>query len=363
MVAITRPSSESRPKAGTGGNDTMAPTRTDEPTRLTKRRLDEQGQVEDRSSPEVEREPAPNLGRTETESLPGHLKDALPLDVRPLGSGAAPGSVEGASVIARVPLGMLASGIVHLRTGETLAIGDDQGVCEVHPSRPPRLLCKLEDGEGIAASDDGAYVWTVEERKNRVRRFQVSTDESGRVALIDARADIRLPALGRRLNKGWEGLSFLPRALSGADRDWLVCVHEGSPRRIGLFELPYLTCGFTLKLPQRARDLLPDLADVVVDPSTGHLLVVSDQACTIVELAPRYREGVSGPERIEQLEIEAVSAIGLPRLGKYKPEGMAFDALGRLWVTLDDENEDEQSAPALVLALKRFDTSATRTAV
>lgn len=250
-----------------------------------------------------------------------------------------------ASLVTEVQLGTPMSGIVHLPTGQTLVINDDKGVYEVRPDEEPRLLFELEDGEGIAVDAKGEYVYALDEKSRRVHKLEVRSDAKGRLALRDTDESKKLPKLKGQSNTGWEGICFLPRKLAGGEHDCLVCVHEGSPRRVGIYELPDLEHGVTLKLPKGAKDLLPDLADVTVEPKTGHLFVVSDRSRTVVELAiVRHAKGV---------ELQVVSSIDLPISADKKPEGLHFDEKGRLWVGLDYENDKRETGEALVLELQR----------
>jgi SdiA-regulated len=293
------------------------------------------------------------LGATKTSELPGHLPKVTKLDVEALAKKPVDGGVTSARIVAEVPTGMPSSGLVHLPTGETLAISDNTGVCEIRSGEEPRVLFKLKDGEGITVDSKGKYVYVVEEEARRVRKLEVRRDDKGRVALRDTDETRKLPRLKTEENSGWEGISFLPKGLAGGKTDYLVCVHEASPRRIGLYALPDLDEGHTLKLPKAAKDLLPDLADVAVHPETGHLFVVSDQARTIVELAVVQETKAATQGLLAHVELKVISSVELPLSGRQKPEALHFDEKGRLWVGLDNEDDDKKSGKALVLELDR----------
>jgi uncharacterized protein YjiK len=258
-----------------------------------------------------------------------------------------------ADLVAEVQLGTPMSGIVHLPTGQTLVINDDKGVYEVRPGEEPRLLFKLKDGEGITVDAKGQYLYALEEKSRRVHKLEVRSDAKGRLALRDTDASKKLPKLKGQSNTSWEGICFLPKELVGGQSDCLVCVHEGSPRRIGIYELPDLHHGVTLKLPKGAKDLLPDLADITVEPKTGHLFVVSDRSRMVVELAIVRRSKTATQGVLESVELQVVSSIDLPISADKKPEGLHFDEKGRLWVGLDYENDKRETGKALVLELQR----------
>jgi len=295
-----------------------------------------------------------HLGGLKTKELPGCLPKVTALEVEALAKKSSGiKGVRRANLVAEVQLGTPMSGIVHLPTGQTLVINDDKGVYEVRPREEPRLLFKLKDGEGIAVDGKGKYVYALDEKNRRVHKLEVRADAKGRLALRDTDQSKKLPNLKGQSNTSWEGICFLPKELAGGQNDRLVCVHEGSPRRIGIYELPDLDNGVTLKLPKGAKDLLPDLSDIAVDPKTGHLFVVSDQSRTVVELAIVRQSKAATQGVLESVELQVVSSIDLPISANKKPEGLDFDEKGRLWVGLDYENDKRETGKALVLALQR----------
>lgn len=290
------------------------------------------------------------ISQRPTSELPGHLPDITKIDVDNFAkkdSGAK--GIKGASLVAEVDTGVRSpSGICHLPSGETLVVDDDKGIALVKKDGEAIKLVKdAKDVEGICSDDKGKYVYAVQEGSRKVVRYEVERKGNGEVGLKESGETRRLPKLKEVDNKGWEGLSFLSKEQAGGKHDHLVAVHEGSPRRIGIFKLPDLDDGVTLRLPGKAKDLLPDLADVTVDPKTGHLFVVSDESQHVVELAIKKGGKAAPGALLETMELEVVSSFELPVKRKSKPEGLAFDDKGRLWVSLDGNGK------ALVLELKR----------
>lgn len=310
-----------------------------------------------RSSSEL---PAATLATTPSPALPGYLPQLRRVDVEHLAARSAnvggsnvvavSGGVVGAHVVAEVDTGVKgASGVCHLPGGETLVVDDDRGIAlMVGDGTAQRLIKSGRDLEGICASADGRNVWVVQEATRRVERFDVERKD-GRLVLSSDGTSKRLPKFRDIENKGWEGLAFLPSSLAPAGLgggDHLVCVHEGSPRRIGIFALPDLDEGVTLKLPKAAKDLLPDLSDVAVD-DRGHLFVLSDEGQCVVEFALSSSTRRLPGAVVDEPALTMLSSFTLPLPKKSKPEGLAFDDRGRLWVSLDTNGQ------ALVLELQR----------
>jgi uncharacterized protein YjiK len=218
--------------------------------------------------------------------------------------------------------------------GALFVVEDDRGIYRVTGSRA-RLWAgrdlhrALGDLEGVAVDDKQTMLWALSENDGAVIAIPLRTT-SPKPKLIGY-----LPRPGTKKNKGFEGLAFLPARLSPSGRRSLVAVHEGKPRRVGVFALPDLEMTNEFKLPDEAKRLLKDLADVTVDPVTGQLLLLSDQSRRIVLT------------RIAGRELTLCGSYDLPLRRKEKPEGLDFASASRLLVVTDD------SAKLLEMAVRR----------
>ena len=213
-------------------------------------------------------------------------------------------------------------------------VEDDHGIYRVRGARAGLwagrdLHPALGDLEGLAVADDQTMLWALAENDGAVVAIPLGA-RSPRPTVIGY-----LPRPGTRKNKGYEGLAFLPARLSPTARPSLVAVHEGKPRRVGVFALPDLELTHDLKLPDEAKDLLKDLADVTVDPVTGQLLLLSDQSRRIVVV------------RIEGDALIMGGSHDLPLGKQEKPEGLDFASPSRLLIVTDD------SAKLLEMAVAR----------
>ena len=286
-----------------------------------------------------------------TEKLAGHLPKIEKLDVEKLAKkrDADIKGITGVNVVAEINTGVASpSGIAHLPTGELIVGDDDKGIYILRSDgKAEKLLKDKKDVEGVCVDDSGKHLWTVEEDARRVTRYDIKRGDDGSIELKESGHPAKLPKLKDVENKGWEGVTFLSKEVAGTKADQLVCVHEGNPRRIGIYALPDLDEGVLFRLPKKAKELLPDLADVAVDPKTGHLLVISDEAHTVVELAIKKETTKAGSGILDRVELAVVSSFEVPVKRSAKTEGLCFDDKGRLWVTLDGTGD------ALVLELKR----------
>jgi uncharacterized protein YjiK len=217
--------------------------------------------------------------------------------------------MRGASAVAAVPGTMYLAeddeGIYRLQRGRLTL----WAAAAAHPA-----LCDLE---GLAMAPAARHVWALAEESGEV--VSVSANGSRRIVKPIG----RLARPGRRENKGYEGLAYLPRRYSPNRRASLLAVHEGKPRRVGVFALPDLTQTHEFKLPADARDALADLADVTVDPVTGAWLLLSEES---------RRIGVFAVEP-DRLRLESLTDIQVDDCER--PEGLDFVTPVRLVVVTE----------------------------
>lgn len=223
-----------------------------------------------------------------------------------------------------------ASGVAPSRAG-LLLVEDDLGIYRLRGATAtlwagPDLHPALGDLEGIATSDDGATVWALAEECGTLVELRVTARGPDLV---------RATPLGRpgtRTNKGFEGLSFVPAALSPTRRAALVAVHEHKPRRVQVFDRRTLALDLDYKLPREAKRLLDDLADVAVDPVSGLFVLLSEESRRLAVMRPTPSA------------LELVDSFDLPLEGKERPEGLAYLTPSRLVVATE--------GPARLLSLR-----------
>ncbi|HHH27001.1 MAG TPA: hypothetical protein ENK57_01450 [Polyangiaceae bacterium] len=215
-----------------------------------------------------------------------------------------------------------ASAVARLPSGRFLVVDDEKGVfrCSLGTgeSADAELLEAargLSDLEGICLDGEGTTAWLLAERDGAVWKHAVEDDD-----LRPGRRVGTLPNLNKRKNHGWEGVGFAP-AGSVAPAATLVAVHQTKPRCLGLFDVETLRPQRLLHLPKDAKKTLGELNDVTVSRD-GFLVVVSGKAGVVAELKVAD----------DALEIGRVARI---EHDDDVPEGITFDAEGRLWIVTD----------------------------
>ena len=227
-----------------------------------------------------------------------------------------------ARVLCEQPIGVQeASGVAPLGGDTFLVVDDEQGIFRCRGDEDPVPLDAgkgLSDLEGICIDGRG-HAFVLTERDGAVWRFALADGE-----LHEGERLGKLPALNKKKNQGWEGLSFAPAGTFG-DTDLLVAVHQVRPRNVGLFDAQTLDEKKMWRLPKDARKALGDLNDVAVHPTSKHLFVVSGKKGRLGELS------------LEGGELELVRVYPIAHAKDDVPEGLTFDDDGRLWIVTDGE--------------------------
>jgi len=214
-----------------------------------------------------------------------------------------------------------ASALAPARSGLLLA-EDDTGIYRLRGARAvlwagPDVHPALADIEAIATDETGSVVWALAEESGVL----VELTSPPRPPRIRRVATLARP--GHKVNKGFEGLAYLPARHSPSRRAALVAAHEGKPRRLCVIDLATLAAAQDFKLPKAAKDALDDLADVAVDPVTGALVVLSQQSRCL------------GVLELEGDRLRLTGTFELPLTGKERPEGLSYLSSTRLAVATE----------------------------
>ncbi|MCB9652808.1 MAG: SdiA-regulated domain-containing protein [Deltaproteobacteria bacterium] len=203
----------------------------------------------------------------------------------------------------------------------------------------PRILRhgdgELRGLEGATYDPETRSLLVVSEETGFVHEMALRV-VAGALSLKSPRLVGRLPKLGRHANKGYEGLTVLPASKAPDGRARIVAVHEGLPRRIGIHDRTTLRAEAEVVLPAELQRRLKDLSGCAVDPATGHLLLLSDEARTLAEtrLVP-VRAGIDPAAPISDWRLTLLGFSVLPpslTKNRLQPEGLSVDDKGDVWV-------------------------------
>lgn len=237
-----------------------------------------------------------------------------------------------------------ASGLISLSRDRFLVADDAKGILLRHADESVENLASakkhksLQGLEGLCLSSDGSQVYALSENKGTI--VALSLEENQReVSLGPPEALGKLPKIGTEANKGWEGIDVLPGKFSPTGEDCLVAVHEGYPRRVGVFSLPDLEEIALLKLPTAAHDQMHDLSDIAVHPTSGHLFVLSDESARIMEFALTSTHTAAPGGLLENIQLQTLSSFDLPQDKQRKAEGLSFSDKNTLWVASEGRKD------------------------
>lgn len=223
-----------------------------------------------------------------------------------------------------------------------LAISDRSSkVWQVKPSADEPTVTPLRKNDGQLEGLEGAIygdnqLLVVSEDSRKV--WQIDVDTAGEaLALGQPELLGKLPKIGERKNKGWEGLALLPKQFSPDNKPRLLAVHEGFPKRVAIFDRHSLKMEASLKLPKEVK--AKDLSDLTVDPQTGRLFLLSDESNAVYEMdLVCAKQKIGQGSLTNKWSLESITSIELPdQRGRKRlqPEGLAFDERGDLWVACE----------------------------
>jgi uncharacterized protein YjiK len=222
-----------------------------------------------------------------------------------------------------------ASGLAPHPDGGFLIVDDERGVFRVHPGTVATRLPQcagLADLEGVCVDPASGKTWVLSERDGSVWAFHTNAQAPASETHLG-----KLPLLSKSRNRGWEGLTFVAAGV-WSEQALLLALHQDKPRVVLVLDPHTLGVKATLRLPKKARKALGLLNDLAVHPTSGHLLLLSGKSR---RLATLVRSG-------DELRLLGVHKIDSDR--DNVPEGLTFDADGRLWVVTDGQGQLRQLA-------------------
>jgi hypothetical protein len=227
--------------------------------------------------------------------------------------------------------------------GFVIAGDDSSAVWLVKPRRRNLAKTRLrkDDGqlngiEGICFERATSSVRVLSENSRRVWEMRLGVRKN-KVRLSDPTEIGKIEKIGKKKNKGLEGLALLPAAVSPNRTKYQLAINEDKPRRVAFIDPKTLEVKGLAELPESLRAVLPDLSDLAVS-SSGTLFLLSDEGNALAELAirkidSRLSRGRSLPQwTLVPLHTTEIDTRSLPLAGaeRLQPEGLSFDHRGNL---------------------------------
>lgn len=189
--------------------------------------------------------------------------------------------------------------------------------------------------EAVAYDANRQRLFVVREERHELAILHWAGTAASRPTLVATR---QLPVIGRShkkhrksRNKGVEGMACLPAALSPTGQAQLLLAQEARPRALVLLDADGGGEPLAIALDRAVHEACADFSGLAVDPLSGHVFVCSDESATLAEIALHGGDEVRG----ELLAVTDLRDPGDKRLDRV--EGIAIDAVGNLFVLLEDD--------------------------
>lgn len=258
---------------------------------------------------------------------------------RPSGMSSAPARFEpGPTLKTGMPE---ASDVAALPGGRFIVVGDRRdSACIIDASgKRERLeLPGLKNGksqlEGVTYDPVRHHLFVSREESRELLRYEWDATRKGAAPVLEK--TVELPA-GGPANKGVEGLTYLPQAVSPTGEPQLLLAREGKPRELSLIGDGGKGKPLPIKLEKEVLAVCRDFSAATVDPKTGHLFVSSDESAAVAQVR-LVRDG-------DKVVGKLVQAIAL-RDAQDKPltrvEGLSFNERGDLFVLTENDGKLHQ---------------------
>lgn len=237
------------------------------------------------------------------------------------------------------------SDVTALPGGLFLAVSDlDRTAAIIAPGgRVKHVLLAGEDAggesgfEAVAFDPESGRLFVVSEERHELEIYGFRGE-----AFADARllAHGALPPIGsgkkkrkkKDLNKGVEGMAWLPAALSPTGEAQLVLAKEARPAALFLLDASGGGSPREIALDERIVDVCNDFSGLAVDPVGGRLFLCSDESASFAEIALLDDSGELRADLVGATELRDARGRPLERV-----EGIALDDRGDLYVLLEND--------------------------
>jgi uncharacterized protein YjiK len=175
--------------------------------------------------------------------------------------------------------------------------------------------------EGVAFDPENNHLYITREEKHELVRFEWNPG-GGSKPSYDKKFEL---SHGGPLNKGFEGLTFMPSNVSPTGQSMVVLAKEASPREILFRGSNGGGNDLKLDLDDDAKKKCKDFSAVAVDPKTGDLFVSSQESSNVLQIK-LTRDG----DKIRGKIVQEISLVGKHGKPLDRVEGLTFDAKGNM---------------------------------
>ncbi len=227
-----------------------------------------------------------------------------------------------------------ASDVTALPGGRFLVVGDkkDSAVIIGADGKREKLeLPGLKNGnsqlEGVAYDPVRKHLFVSREESRELLRYDWDASKKA-PPVLEKR--IELDAGGPK-NKGFEGLAYVPAAVSPTGEPQLLLAKEGKPRELSLIGDGGKGKPLSIKLEKEVMAVCRDFSAVTIDPKTGHLFLSSDESATVAQIK-LVRDG----DKVRGLLVQSFPMRDEKGKALTRVEGLSFNEKGDLFVLTEN---------------------------
>ncbi len=191
--------------------------------------------------------------------------------------------------------------------------------------------------EAVSFDPESGRLFVVSEERHELEIYNFRGEAFADATLL---AHGPLPPVGvgnkkrkkKDLNKGVEGMAWLPAALSPTGEPQLVLAKEARPAALFLLDAKGGGSPREIALDERIIDVCNDFSGLAVDPVGGRLFLCSDESASFAEIALLDDSGELRADLVGATELRDARGRPLERV-----EGIALDDRGDLYVLLEND--------------------------
>jgi uncharacterized protein YjiK len=228
-----------------------------------------------------------------------------------------------------------ASDVVALPGGRFLIVSDradTMGIVGADGKVSKLKLPGLPNGnsqlEGVAYDPLRHHLLVSREEKGEILRYEWNAEKNDPPKLEKA---FKLVHEGR-VNKGIEGLAYLPGDASPTGTPQLVAAREGNPRELLLLGDGGGGKPQKIHLEDQVKSVCQDFSAVAVDPKTGNIFVSSDESSTVAQLELKKQGNKLVARLVQSFPLRDKKDKPLERI-----EGLTFNEKGDLFVLTEND--------------------------
>ncbi len=233
-----------------------------------------------------------------------------------------------------------ASDVAALPGGRFIVVGDKKDsavIVDAQGNKTKLDLPGLKNGksqlEGVAYDPVRHHLFVSREESRELLRYEWNPDKKT-APVLEKTIDVDA---GGPINKGVEGLAYMPGEVSPTGEPQLILAKEGKPRELSIIGDGGKGKPLPIKLEKEVLAVCRDFSAVTIDPKTGHMFISSDESAAVAQIKlVRDGDKVLG-KLVQSFPLRDEKGKPLDRV-----EGLSFNEKGDLFVLTENNGKLHQ---------------------